>query len=171
MALKIRPESPDDATAVRAVNLAAFPSAAEADLVDALRDSLDEWLSFVAVQDERIVGHLLFTPVALEPSPRKALRILGLGPMAVDPDAQGHGIGSTLVDAGLSEITRAGADGAVVLGHPEWYPRFGFLPAGHFRLKLGLEAPPEAFLALEFASGVFPRDGAVVHYHPLFKVE
>lgn len=171
MALKIRPESPDDTAAVRELNLAAFPTAAEADLVDALRDDLDEWLSFVAVKNERIIGHVLFTPVSLEPAPRKEPRILGLGPMAVHPDVQGHGIGSTLVDSGLSEVARAGADGVVVLGHPEWYPRFGFVPAGHYELKLGLEAPPEAFLALEFASGAFPRDGAVVHYHTLFKVD
>lgn len=171
MSTTIRRETVADAASVREVNLAAFPTAAEADLVDALRDDLDEWLSFVAVRNERIVGHLLFTPVTLEPTPRKEPRILGLGPMSVHPDAQGHGIGSTLVDTGLSEVARAGADGVVVLGHPEWYPRFGFAPAAHYGLKLGLEAPPEAFLALEFASGAFPRDGAVVHYHALFKVD
>lgn len=171
MALQILPESTNDAAAVHAVNLAAFPTVTEADLVDALRDELDDWTSFVAVKDERIVGHLLFTPVVLEPTPRKPPRILGLGPMAVHPDVQGHGIGSTLVDTGLSEIARAGADGVVVLGHPEWYPRFGFVPAAHYGLKLGLAAPPEAFLALELTSGVFPRDGAMVHYHALFNVD
>lgn len=171
MALQIRPEAPGDAAAVREVNRAAFPTPFEAELVDALRGELDEWLSYVAARDGRIIGHLLFTPVTLEPPPRKAPRILGLGPMAVHPDVQGHGIGSTLVDSGLAEVSRAGADGVVVLGHPEWYPRFGFEPAGHFGLKLGLEAPAEAFLAVEFASGTFPRDGAIVHYHPLFKVE
>ncbi len=167
MKLQIRLETPADAADIRAVNLAAFPTPFEADLVDRLRGTITPWRSYVAVRDGSVVGHLLFTPVSLEPAPARQLLVLGLGPMAVHPEAQGLGIGSTLVDSALAALGRD-VDAVVVLGHPEWYPRFGFAPAAHFGLKIGLEAPPEAFLALEFASGALPRDGAVVHYHRAF---
>lgn len=170
MKLQIRLETSGDVAGVRAVNLAAFPTPFEADLVDTLRGTIAPWRSYVAVRDGSVVGHLLFTPVSLEPAPTRAVAVLALGPMAIHPDAQGLGIGSTLVDSSLAEVGRSRVDAVVVLGHPEWYPRFGFVPAAHFGLKIGLEAPPEAFLALEFANGALPRDGTVVHYHRAFSV-
>lgn len=168
MATKIRPETPADASAVRAIHLAAFPTALEADLVDGLRGRLKPWLGHVAEKDGTVVGHLLFSPVTLEPAPERPLKVYGLGPMAVHPSAQGSGIGSTLVDVAVAELSRAGADAVVVLGHPEWYPRFGFAPAAHFGLTLAMDVPAEAFLALEFTTGCLPRDGASVHYDSAF---
>lgn len=167
MGTRIRPELPGDVDAIREVNLAAFPSSNEADLVDALRPELKPWRSYVADRDGRVVGHLLFTPVRVDPPVRK-IGLVGLGPMSVHPEFQGQGVGSTLVDAGLAEVGRDGVDAVVVLGHPEWYPRFGFQPAAHFGLTLALDAPADAFMAVELVTGALMECAGEVHYHQRF---
>src|SRR5690606_21299860 len=107
----VRAETADDIAGIRAVNLAAFPTSAEADLVDALRGRLKPWLSLVA-DDGGIVGHILFTPVELDGRPA-----LALGPMAVMPGRQRSGIGEMLVRAGLELAHREGYTLLFVLGH------------------------------------------------------
>lgn len=170
MGLEYRHETPDDVAGVREVNLKAFPTALEADLVDALRQRLDPWLSFVVHDGDKTVGHVLYTPVTPEPVPSRPLACLALGPMAVHPDHQGRGIGSTLVDWSLSEVERAHEVAAIfVLGHPEWYPRFGFQPAAHYGIRIGLDAPAEAFLAKAVSGGALAAlKGSSIHYHPAF---
>lgn len=106
----IRPEQPKDFAAVRDLNLAAFPSPAEANLVDELRANAKAALSLVAVQDNRIVGHILFSPVTVE-SNNGEYPVLGLAPMAVLPKFQRKGVGSLLVTAGLAHCKRAGVRG------------------------------------------------------------
>jgi putative acetyltransferase len=90
--------------------------------------------------------------------------VAGLGPMAVRPAWQRQGIGSQLVREGLEECWRSGYEAVVVLGHPEYYPRFGFVPASRFGLRCEFEAPDEAFMALELRSGVLSAGGGVVRY-------
>ena len=127
----VRPERPEDRAAVRGVNLAAFPTSAEADLVDALRTS-SAWLpygSFVAEVDGRVVGHVLLTRATLTSDDDAEHPVLALAPVAVLPEWQGRGVGSALVRASIASATAAGDSLLTVLGHPAYYPRFGFRPA------------------------------------------
>ena len=162
---EIRPETPDDADAVHAVTDAAFGRADEADLVDRLR-TLPGYLALVAVEAGEVVGHIAFTPVTVEPPLQAA--IVGLAPMAVRPDRQRSGVGSRLVEAGLAACRAAGAEAVVVLGHPDYYPRFGFEPASRWGLRDTYGALPEAFMAVELRPGALDGDGGVVHYDPAF---
>jgi putative acetyltransferase len=163
--IAVRFEQPGDEPGVRETNELAFDSLLEARLVDALRGS-DGYLSLVATSDQRVVGHILFTPVTIDPP--AARRIAGLAPMAVRPEHQRSGIGSQLIRAGLEECRRSGYSAVVVLGHPEYYPRFGFLPAHTFGLTCEFPSPPEAFMALELEPGTLGGIRGLVRYHPQF---
>jgi putative acetyltransferase len=163
----VRPERSEDAAAVRRVNEAAFGRPAEADLVDRLRDRVPSYLALVAVLDGEVVGHIAFTPVTFDPA-RPALDVRGLAPMAVLPQRQRAGIGTALVTAGVEACRRNGADGVVVLGHPAYYPRFGFGPAAVFGLTSEYEVPPEAFMALPLAPGALDGVKGVVRYDAVF---
>jgi putative acetyltransferase len=164
---RVRRERPDDVLAVRRVNERAFGRTAEADLVDLLRDRGKVTLSLVAETGDLVAGHILFTPATIEVE-GKASPALGLGPMAVLPDYQRRGIGSLLVRAGLEECQRAGHGCVVVLGHSEYYPRFGFVPASHHGLAWEHPAPDEAFMVLALRDGALARPGGIVRYAPEF---
>src|SRR5438132_13590891 len=125
--ITIRPERPEDAAPVRHVNELAFGQPAEADLVDRLRQAGTESLSLVA-EDDAVVGHILFTSVVVESAGRRVLG-MGLAPMAVLPDRQRQGIGSQLVRRGLDILRARSCPFVVVVGHPDYYPRFAFEPA------------------------------------------
>ncbi|HVF28142.1 MAG TPA: N-acetyltransferase, partial [Pyrinomonadaceae bacterium] len=125
----VRVESPEDISAIRRVNEQAFGSPQEAALVDALREVARPFVSIVAVEDDQVVGHISFRPVTIDGA-GSVRRAMGLAPMAVLPEHQRRGIGSLLARAGLEECQQLGCDVVVVLGHPEYYPRFGFRPAG-----------------------------------------
>jgi putative acetyltransferase len=161
----IRLERPEDAAGVHETNEQAFGAPLEARLVDALRNTAD-YLSLVATIDERVVGHILFTPVTLEPP--LDLRIAGLAPMAVQPEHQRSGVGGRLIRAGLEECRRTGYAAVVVLGHPEYYPRFGFVPAHRFGLTCEFPSPPEAFMAIELQAGALKGISGLVRYLPQF---
>jgi putative acetyltransferase len=160
----IRPERESDHRAVRELNRLAFGGEDEARIIDALRGAADPLISCVAVRDEKVVGHILFTPVELTPV-RKAL---GLGPMAVLPELQNQGIGSALVRAGLDAARVLGCEAVVVLGHPAYYPRFGFVPAVSRGLACEFPAPDEAFMVLELVAGSLAGCSGVVKYRPEF---
>jgi putative acetyltransferase len=141
-----RPETPDDVAAIREVNLAAFPTAVEADLVDALRagDAWIEGLSIVTGDgDGTVVGHALLTRCHVDGAPA-----LALAPCAVLPRVQRRGAGSAAIRAGLEAARAMGEKLVLVLGHPEYYPRFGFTPASTFGIRPSFEAPDEAMMAL-----------------------
>ena len=143
----IRLEDPDDAAAVHQVNALAFGQPAEAILVDKLRDTCREALSLVAVDDVgELVAHILFTPVVVESEGRRIVG-MGLAPMAVRPDCQREGIGSELVRRGLGILTERGCPFVVVVGHAQYYPRFGFEPASRHGLASQWDGmPDEAFM-------------------------
>ena len=162
----IRAERDTDHAAVHAVNAAAFPTPLEADLVDALRRQAHPLISLVAERDGAILGHILFTPVTLEGRPD--LRIMGLAPMAVAPGHQRSGIGSALVRAGLDECRHLGFYAVVVLGHPEYYPRFGFSPAVRYGLRSEYDVPDEVFMAMELLPGALRNAPGTIQYHPAF---
>jgi putative acetyltransferase len=142
----VRPEVAGDRDAVRRVNELAFEGPAEADIVDALRDS-DAWLpslSLVAEDDTGIVGHALFSLVRLDSGPE----LLSLGPMAVLPERQRGGVGTALVRRGVRRARGTEYPLVVVLGHPDYYPRFGFRPARRYGIETPYDAPDEAWMAL-----------------------
>jgi putative acetyltransferase len=140
--ITIRPERPEDASRVRHVNKLAFGQTTEADLVERLRQACTDSLSLVA-EDDAVVGHILFTPVVIESAGRRVLG-MGLAPMAVLPDRQRQGIGSQLVWRGLDILRKRGCPFVVVVGHPEYYPRFGFEPASRHGLASQWEGVPDA---------------------------
>ena len=141
-----RAEQPDDVPALREVLLAAFPTAHEADLVEALREDPTAWvdgLSIVALEEGRIVLHALLTRVHVGGEPA-----LALAPCATLPQRQGRGAGSAAIRAALDTARAAGENLVVVLGHPGYYPRFGFVPASSLGVTAPFDVPDEAFLAL-----------------------
>ncbi|MDZ7773165.1 MAG: N-acetyltransferase [Balneolaceae bacterium] len=162
----IRKEEPKDHGAVRALNTAAFESTSEAALVERLRRETEPTISLVAEEDGEIVGHIFFSPVSIDGHPE--LKAMGLGPMAVLPGRQRSGIGAGLVKEGLQKCRELQACAVVVLGHPAYYPRFGFVPAHHFGLSCTWEVPPEAFMALQLTAGCLEQVSGTVRYHPAF---
>ena len=123
----------------------AFGQAPEAALVDRLRENCANILSLVAVQNDQVIGHIYFSPVNI--SGDKIIEGIGLGPMAVLPEFRRRGIGSQLVQAGIEMLKRRGYTFIIVLGHPEYYPRFGFKRASHSGIRSQWEGvPDEAFM-------------------------
>ena len=163
----IREELPDDIGAIHALNEQVFGQPNEAELVDALRENAALTISLVAVQDGWLVGHIGFSPVAIEPGApdRKAL---GLAPMAVLSEFQNKGIGSKLVQAGLEECRKIGTDIVVVLGHPEYYPRFGFVPSQPHGITWEHDVPAEAFMVKELRGGALANIRGMVKFRPEF---
>ncbi|VUX55462.1 N-acetyltransferase GCN5 [uncultured Woeseiaceae bacterium] len=166
MSIQIRSETDDDKTAVYDVNAAAFPTETEAKLVDALRKSASEYISQVAVEDQNVVGHIMFTPVTLEPF--EDLRLMGLAPMAVSPSLQRGGIGSELVKTGLLRCTESDVGAVAVLGHPQYYPRFGFRPASQWGIKSEYEVPEEVFMMMELSPGYLQDYQGIIRYDAVF---
>lgn len=167
--IEIRPEGPDDITDIRQVHLRAFdPSPMEADLVDLLRGAGKALISLVAVGEGRIVGHVLFSPVEILPSPSTSLRGLGLAPVGVLPAFQRQGVGSQLIERGLSDSRESGADFVVVLGNPAYYSRFGFIRARAHGLGNEYGAD-EAFRVIELRAGCLRDVQGSVQYAPEFR--
>lgn len=160
--LTIRVEIPGSIPAVREVNEKAFGRETEADLVDMLRANGKFALSLTASLNDEIVGHILFTDML-----GSAQRLAALAPMAVIPDHQCAGIGSTLVRTGIEYLQEQGYDAVVVLGHKEYYPRFGFIPAADFGLTTQFDVPPEHLLVARL-SGT-PIAPGKVFYQPEFE--
>jgi putative acetyltransferase len=161
----VRPEAPGEQEAVRKINQSAFQQPQEAELVDRLRMHARPFVSLVAKSGGAIVGHILFTPVTLEAY--EGL-LMGLAPMAVSPDVQRRGVGSALIRAGVEACRSLGVATIVVVGHPQYYPKFGFVPAARFGLRCEYEVPSEAFMALELAAGTLAGASGTVRYHPAF---
>lgn len=161
----VRPERDEDHHAVASVLLDAFESPLEAHLVQALRDAGALTLSLVAEVDGQVAGHIAFSPVSIARE-GETYEAVGLAPVAVLGSHQRRGIGGVLIEAGLEALRRDGHALVVLLGHPSYYPRFGFSRADGFGLRWEHDAPPEAFMALELVPGA-ARPG-VVRYHPAF---
>jgi putative acetyltransferase len=163
----VRRERPEDREQVFRVNVLAFEDDTEAKLVDLVRPIARPLVSLVASLEGRIVGHILFTPVTVE-NTTKPVVPMALGPMAVVPEHQRGGIGSSLVYAGLEECEAAGADAIFVVGHAEYYPRFGFEPAASFGLRFKSEAFDPHFFVRETRPGVLDCMSGYVYYLPQF---
>lgn len=164
----IRHERAEDANAIRFVLEQAFGESNEADLVERLRHRGAFTLSLVAVVENEVVGHILFSPVTIE-SAGSRFNAIGLGPMAVLPPYQRKGIGSQLVSNGLEQCRQAGHEIVVVVGYPEYYPRFGFTPAKPRGIRCEFDVPDDVFMVLELREGAIAGRGGIVKYQPEFK--
>jgi len=125
-------------------------------------------LSLVAVQDDSIIGHIAFSPVKVE-SERSTFEAITLAPMAVLPAYQSKGIGSQLVRAGLEECRDLGHEVVFVLGHPDYYPRFGFVLAKPKDIGCEFEVPDEAWMVLELREGALAGRRGTVIFQPEFR--
>ena len=131
-----------------------------------LREQAEPVVSLVAEEGGSIIGHIMFSPVVLPEHPR--LKIMGLAPMAVVPKHQRRGVGSSLVRAGLEACKTLGFGAVVVLGHPEYYPRFGFSPAVGYGIRCEYEVPGDTFMVIELQPGFLKGVTGTVKYHVAF---
>jgi putative acetyltransferase len=166
--LNIRPEVPADEEAVRHIHRHAFGQGGEAHLVDALRGGGQLRVSLVAEREGRVIGHVLFSDLPIITG-AGAIPALALAPLAVLPEFQRQGIGSALVRRGLDECRRRGHRIVVVLGHRDFYLRFGFSR----ELAVRLDSPfsgRESYMALELVPGALKGVAGRVQYPPPFGV-
>jgi putative acetyltransferase len=166
--LVIRPEKPEDIESIRNINRQAFGQENESKLVDKLRNRGALTISLVAVWDSELVGHIAFSPVVVE-SGTSGFTAIALAPMAVLPAHQRKGIGLQLVQAGLEECRRLGHEIVFLVGHPDYYPRFGFVPAKPKGVDCEFEVPEEAWMILELREGALAGRRGIVKFEPEFK--
>ncbi|MEN6442596.1 MAG: N-acetyltransferase [Methanoregula sp.] len=163
----VRSELPVDHSQIFDVNVQAFGEDEEARLINTLRDSgaFDPALSIVADHNDTVIGHILFPPVTIE-SPDGDVPALALALLSVHPDFQGQGIGSALVEEGLRECRRLGNRICIVVGHPLYYPHFGFMSGREQGISVEFPCPDEALMALSLVPGALDGVGGMVRYHP-----
>jgi putative acetyltransferase len=142
--IQIREERSGDLAAIRELNEEAFGQALEARIIDELRANGAILLSLVAAEGRKIIGNIVYSPASIGGKINGA----ALGPMAVHPAYQRKGIGARLVESGNARIKDAGWPFVIVLGHPEYYPRFGFRPASFYGIRCEWDVPDDAFMAL-----------------------
>ena len=166
--IEIRFERPEDIDEIRLLNEKAFGQPIEGRIVVKLRKSCNEILSLVAVSNNKVIGHILFSPVTIETN-SGVIEGMGLGPMAVLPELQNQGIGTKLVKEGIRIINDKKCPFVVVLGHEKYYPRFGFQRASKYGLKSQWEGiPDEAFMVMIFNDSAMKGVSGVVRYRKEF---
>lgn len=163
MPIEIREETPADVAAIRDLNARAFGQAQEGNIVDALRSNGAVLLSLVATSNGRVAGHILYSPASVGEVTGAAL-----GPMAVLPEYQRQGIGSRLVEAGNQALRNAGCPFVIVIGHPEFYPRFGFTPARAHGLSCEWDVPEDVFMLLVLDQDKMQGVSGPLKYRPEF---
>lgn len=162
-------EQPEDQDAIHQVNLTAFKGSGEACLVNQLRMTCPTFVSLVAKMDDQVVGHILFTPVDIICDGKRVISGMGLAPLAVLPEFQGMGIGSALCEEGLKVMARSGTPFVIVLGHPQYYPRFSFERASNYGVRSSFEGiPDEVFMIRVFDADRMSNVSGVAHYQPEF---
>ena len=169
--ITVRPETAEDIRAIDVVHISAFGGEAEAQLVSALRESTtyNRELSQVAELGGRIVGHVLLTRVPLRKDGEEK-HVLALGPMSVVPSQSHRGIGSELINASIKLAKEKGYGAIVVLGHPEYYKRFGFVQARDLQVSCNLPAPEDALTVMEIVDGNLAGGGHVEYPEPFISL-
>jgi putative acetyltransferase len=165
----IRPETPDDIPAIFEVNFQAFAHYDEANLVNTLRDAhvFNPELSLVAVCGDRIIGHIMFPPVTIE-SPKGSTPAVALAPLVVHPDYQCLGVGSALIEEGLNACRSFGHRIVIVIGHPAYYPRYGFHPARAHGIMAPFIVADDVFMVLDLVPGALDGIQGMVKYPKAF---
>ncbi|MFC6975070.1 GNAT family N-acetyltransferase [Halomicroarcula sp. GCM10025709] len=166
--MEIRPFTESDADAVFEIHRRAFDGRLdEARIVQRLHDADTAVVSLVAVADGHVVGHVLFSPVAVDDH-GASVELVGLAPVGVLPEHQNEGVGSSLIRRGIATCREAGVDAVVVLGDPEYYSRFGFEPASEYGLEneYGVD---EEFMVDPLHDGALDAVSGTVRYRPEFR--
>jgi predicted N-acetyltransferase YhbS len=171
MKLVIRQESEADFAKVYELNKISFNQDNEAKLVDLLRKSTAfiPDLSLVAVLDNKIVGHILFTKIIIKDDKGRENDSLALAPMAVIPEFQKRGIGAQLIMQGLNKAKELGHKSVIVLGHEHYYPKFGFVAAEKWRIKSPYNVPTNVFMGIELAIDGLKNVTGTVQYPKEFE--
>jgi len=165
----IAEEQSEDIEAIHNVNVAAFMGGGEAEVVDALREACDEFISLVAKVNGKVVGHILFTPVRIIQKDDWSVMGMGLAPLAVLPEYQGEGIGSWLCKQGLKRIEASRHPFVIVLGDPGYYSRFGFDRASKYGIASSFEGvPDEVFMIIIFDPKAMADVSGIAYYQPEF---
>jgi putative acetyltransferase len=167
--LRLREERPEDRDAVRTVNRLAFGREDEAELVERLREDGDVIVSIVALEQGAVVGHILFSRLGLGCDDGAAVHAAALAPIAVLPERQRRGVGAALVRHGLALCRARGVAAVIVLGHPHYYPRFGFSADKARALRAPFSG--DAFMALELKPGVLEGRSPRVRYAAAFGLD
>ncbi|MEH8016730.1 N-acetyltransferase [Rheinheimera muenzenbergensis] len=162
----VRAETAADYAAITELTQTAFNNTAEAQLIASLRQQCHDYISLVAEQHGQIAGHIMFSPATLDNA--AGVQLMALAPMAVRNVLQHQGIGSALVRAGLELCQKRGIAAVVVLGHPAYYPRFGFTPASVFNIRCPWQVPDNAFMLLPLNPAALSGQSGQVLYHPAF---
>jgi len=166
--MEIRPEKPEDIDEIRELNERAFHQSHEAKIIDKLRKNCADLLSLVAIENDKIVGHILFSPAVIE-GLHGVTHGMGLAPMAVLPSMQKQGIGTQLIKAGIEILKGAQCPFIIVIGHPEYYPRFGFERALPYGIQCQWEGiPDEVFLILRLDQSVMKQISGLAKYRDEF---
>ncbi|MBN2237629.1 MAG: N-acetyltransferase [Bacteroidales bacterium] len=165
MNIIVRQENAADWRQIRTILTSAFETNAEAKLVEDLRKTAQfvPELALVASVNGEVCGHILFTKVQIITESNSS-ESLALAPMAVLPSMQQHGIGKQLVKIGLNRAKAIGFGSVIVLGHPDYYPKFGFLPASKYSIYSPWKVPDHVFMALELQRGSLSNVQGVVNY-------
>lgn len=168
--ITVQPEREEDYTAIHEINALAFGQENEARLVENLRKRADfiPELSLVAVKDRRVLGHILFSPIVIQ-TDKGIFPALALAPMAVHPEFKNQRIGSELVRQGLERCRNLGHKLVIVVGHPTYYPRFGFTSGKVKGLEVPFSVPDETFMVLELAPGALNDISGILIYPPEFE--
>jgi putative acetyltransferase len=169
--ITVRPETSEDVRAIDVVHISAFGGEAEARLISALRAaaSYNRELSLVAELNGRIVGHVLLTRVPVRKDGEEKI-VLALGPMSVVPSQSHRGIGSELIKASVELAREKGYGAIIVVGYPEYYRRFGFLPAKDIKVTCNLPAPADALTGMEIVEGNLAGGGHVEYPEPFLEL-
>jgi putative acetyltransferase len=166
--IKVRFEELGDYWEIDLVNEQAFGRRNEAVLVGRLREEVPRLISLIATIEKQVVGHILFSPVTVE-GETAVYHSIALGPMAVLPNFQKQGVGSALIQAGLMACRAAGETAVFVLGHPTYYPRFGFKPTNTVNVDCEFKVPPDVFMVHELVPNALDGWSGTVKYHPIFR--
>lgn len=171
MKVNIRPEERSDVSAIYEINKLAFGREDESRLIDLLRegDSFIPALSLLAEVDGQPVGHILFSKIFIAGDDGTRVESLSLAPMAVHPDFQHKGIGGQLIAFGLKAAGEAGFASVIVLGHADYYPRFGFAPAEKWNIRTLYDVPANVFMAIALQPGAFEHAAGTVEYPKAFE--
>ncbi len=166
--MTIREEREDDSRAVLELNRTVFRGDYEAGLIEGLRAEQQVVVSLVAVEADEVVGHVLFSPLWVKVEERD-MNAVALAPLVVCATRQRQGIGSRLVTEGLAQVKSKGVEAVFVLGHVEYYPRFGFSPTLAQKLTSPFQGKPQ-FMALELVPGCLSGEGGSVKYPEAFGI-
>ncbi len=165
--VSIRKHRPADVLGIREVNTLAFGQPDEADLVERLRERCQELVELVAVLGDEIIGHIVFSPATIECG-KRTVTGAALGPMAVMPKHQRQGVGTKLVRSGVSILQQSDCTFLVVIGHPAFYPRFGFRPASQFGVQCDWDVPDAVFMMMVLAEDEMHGVEGKVTFRPEF---